>query len=236
MRRYRLIIPMLVISSTLSFGQTPQYNEGFMDGYIVKVNNDTLYGQVKLVTEGSKQLRKIRLRNNKDSNVDSYNSKEIKGFQLGRFTYRVLDNRYFKEISNGKRIDVLERQVLTYSSTPMVQHTTQTGFNPPSTFTTFEEKFRMQLVKNDGTSLKYVNDGKLIKKKLKAQLIEFFKDEPNLVSKITKGFYTTNDILYMAYEYDNSAKWKLKLIDEAQYKKEKAEKKKERREMNPFSF
>lgn len=191
---------------------------------------------MKLATEGSKQLRKIRLRKTKDSNVDSYNSKEIKGFQLGRFTYRVLDNRYFKEISNGKRIDVLERQVLSYSSTPMVHHTTQTGSVPLTTFTSLDEEFPMQLIKNDGTSLKYVNDGKLIKKKLKAQLIEFFKDEPNLVSKITTGFYTTNDILYMAYEYDNPAKWKLKLIDKAQYQKEKAEKKKERREMNPYSF
>lgn len=221
-----------MVSSTLSFGQTPQNNEGFMDGYIIKVNNDTIYGQVKFVTEGSKQLRKIRLRNTKDSNVDSYNSKEIKGFQLGRFTYRVLDNRYFKEISNGTRIDVYEQQVLISTSTVGVS---QMGTPPPIiTLNPVKEEFRMQLLKADGTSLKYTNDGKLIKKKLKAQLIEFFKDEPNLVSKITTGFYTTNDILYMAYEYDNPAKWKLKLIDKAQYQKEKAEKKKAQREMSPF--
>jgi hypothetical protein len=60
---------------------------------------------------------------------------------------------------------------------------------------------------------------------MRSRLAEFFSDEPKLVTKIKKGYYTNADIIYMAYEYNDPGKYQLKFIDEKTYKKEEANRK-----------
>jgi hypothetical protein len=212
-----MAIGLLIATSGLALCQKAEHNNGFMQGYIVKVNNDTVYGEVQFREESGRMLEKIRYRENKDADLKDYRPNEIKCFQLGRHFYFVLRGAYFQQISLGK-VDVYERRNHIYiqNSGPGMNTTTRSD----------DEESHILLIDEDGEQLEYFNDGKLIKDEMKRRLAAYFKDAPQLVSKISKGYYTTADVLYMVYEYNEPGKYQLRPIDEHEYKKEKAPEKK----------
>lgn len=206
-----------------ALSQTAQPNNGFMPGYIVKVDNDTLYGEVKFRQDDYTMLENIRYRKSPDSKIESYLPSSLKSFQLGRYSYLVASGGYYQQITKGK-VSAYERR----------EHKYVTRISSPSPGTTStvrvrsdQEKSIILLIRKDGRKLRYENNQKLISKSLKKELNDFFSDEPLLIEKISKSYYTNADIIYMVYEFNEPAKYQLKVIDEKQYKQEKAARKKE---------
>lgn len=216
------VLIILAFITQGAFSQKPQHNRGFMEGYVVKINNDTLFGEVKFRDEDERMLNKIRYRESKDASIQSLHPREIKAFRLGKYYYRVWNEHYLQEVSFGNKVDVFENRSHKYTSMPVGNPTSMGSWGSSSvTVRDEEEKSEIYMFKKNGSVLAYESTRKLIDKKLKARLIDFFKDEPNLVSKIQESYYTRADILYMAYEYNDPAKYQLKVINKEQYEKEK---------------
>lgn len=212
--RTSLLLTTLLSIAQVSFAQKAQDNSGFLEGYIITVENDTLFGEVKFRQENDRMLNNIRYREKADAIIKSYNSNEIKAFKLGRYHYIVSDHQFLQEISRGPKLNIYENRLHKYKVKVI-------GGPGPAVTRDDDEVLEIFLIKKDGAQLAYVSNKKLIGKKLKAKLVDFFKDEPKLVDKIRQGYYTNADVIYMAYEYNNPDKYQLKLIDEKQYKKEK---------------
>lgn len=212
-----LIVSLLgIVNHALS--QKAETNDGFMPGYIVKTNNDTLYGEVKFRQVDGKMLENIRYRKTPDGKIESYLESSLKAFQLGRYSYIVTDDGYYKQLTKGK--------VSAYEKREHKYEIIQTG-NSTRRVRLDEEKAFILLIRIDGRRLRYESNQKLISKTMKKELLDFFSDSASLIGKIKESYYTNADIIYMAYEFNDPAKYQLKIIDEKQYKQEKAAKKKE---------
>src|SRR5690606_8121679 len=215
MKKSLLLIALLITAYNISFSQGSQHNSGFMQGYVVKANNDTLFGEVKFRNDNERMLSAIRYRKNKDTAIEYFSAADMRAFQLGRFTYIVHKGKYLQEISIGEKVDIYEARKHLYN-------TEYTGEGNTSLHVRDDKELsHIYLIKKNGDKIKYLSDKRLINKRRKARLTVFFKDAPNLISKIKQSYYTNADIIYMAYQYNEPGKYQLKHISKKEYKEGK---------------
>src|SRR5690606_7120940 len=134
-------------------------------------NNDTLFGEVKFRKDNERMLNAIRYRKDKDTAIEYFFAADIKAFQLGRFTYIVHKGKYLQEISVGEKVDIYEARKHLYNT-----EYTSKG-NTTQQLRDDKELSHIYLIKKKVDKIKYLSDKRLLNKRTKARLTEFFKDE-----------------------------------------------------------
>jgi hypothetical protein len=174
---FLLFIPMFVKSQ-----QT-----GYNDGFIVKNNNDTIFGSVKNRDAFPyRLLRYVMFKPTKNSQPEYYDPEELKEFQIGNTKYvsrylKVKKKNYFFEFISGGRLQHYELEFNNW------------GANNNTYYT---------LLQKDGDEeyLSFEMNNPLFP--FRRKIVEYLKEAPGLCKKISSGIYHQGHLKRIIRDYN----------------------------------
>lgn len=167
----------------IGFSQSPGYNNGF----IVKNNNDTLYGLIKNrnLNPYFYSYTEIKFKTDEKAKVEIFTPDSVKAYTVGDswFVTKYLSQKkklFFYEIIVEGYVSFYELKLKNFKN----------------------DVFYAVLSKqNDENELAFAELDMFYP--FKKRMMEFFKDAPALCNKIRNGIYTQMDIEKIVREYNN---------------------------------
>ena len=176
---------LICLCSVLSLAALGQ-EIGYLEGFIVTNNNDTIHGLVKnknLVP--FRILENIKFKNNKDDKPKIYSPIELKFFQAGtnqyvsrklKFPDGSLSQSFLEVLIDGEMSHYELRVTLPGVGSELVYQILQRK-NEEALFSVYREKF-------------------------KERLLDFMKNDPEFIQKINDGIYKRKNIEDMVNDYN----------------------------------
>jgi hypothetical protein len=190
----KLFLLFLIITPFIGFSQAT----GYMPGYLVINNGDTVNGLIKHISGFPYQVlfREIKYKDANGKNKKTYASTEVKAFQINAdsSTDFHIDSEFYvsmKFLSDSIKDFVkveIEGTALSYYS--MIESVSPGQSN-----------FFKILKKKNGSIYYFVSNAAFIK--FKKNITEFLSDAPELCNKIINGVYGKGDLVKIVDEYNS---------------------------------
>lgn len=187
MKKNLLFVFCLLITSVV-FAQSD-----FRDGYIVTLQNDTIYGEIAL-RSNLKNAQSCIFRN--ESDEKTYNPNEIS-------TYRIIGEKYYI----SKEVDLFEKKETVFLEI-LVEGIANLYYlkDGSDEFFILEKEGRLVSLTNKESIYKGKNGGTFAKNssKFRGVMLYFFRDAPQLANKIKQVDFSYKPIINIVTDYNKS--------------------------------
>lgn len=176
---------LLLLIPYLSYSQKEPV--GFNDGYVVKNENDTLYGLVKnRAAFPYRFFSDVRFKANENADEEKFTADEIKGYGIGNFRY---ESKYLPSQKTKGFYKLLIKGYLSYYQ----MEEQGWGVGNYSYYIVFE--------KETGEYLSFLKDN--ISFPFKRKVSEFLIDDPDLSKKVKTNIYHQGHLGKIVREYNS---------------------------------